>query len=101
MLDVGTGSGVLAILAAQHSDQVTAIDVNPRALMFARFNARLNGVSHLQLLEGSWFEPVAGRTFDLIACNPPYVARRFCCPTASTSRNASGGVTAGSSHVPR
>ena len=73
MLDVGTGSGVLALLGARHCEQVTAIDVNPRALMFARFNARLNDISNVELLEGSWFEPVAGRAFDLIVCNPPYV----------------------------
>jgi methylase of polypeptide subunit release factors len=73
MLDVGTGSGVLALLGARHCDEVTATDVNPRALMFARFNARLNGASNLEVLGGSWFEPVAGRTFDLVVCNPPYV----------------------------
>lgn len=73
MLDVGAGSGVLALLGAQHCDHVTATDVNPRALTFARFNAELNGVSNLELLEGSWFEPAAGRHFDLITCNPPYV----------------------------
>jgi SAM-dependent methyltransferase len=73
MLDVGTGSGVLALMGAAHCDQVTATDVNPRALMFARFNAGLNDVSNLELIEGSWFEPVAGRTFDLVVCNPPYV----------------------------
>lgn len=73
MLDVGTGSGVLALLGARHCDRVTGIDVNPRALMFARFNARLNDVSNVELLEGSWFEPVAGRAFDLIVSNPPYV----------------------------
>jgi SAM-dependent methyltransferase len=72
MLDVGTGSGVLALLGARHCDQVTAIDVNPRALTLARFNSRLNDISNLELLEGSWFEPVAGRAFDLIVSNPPY-----------------------------
>jgi methylase of polypeptide subunit release factors len=73
MLDVGTGSGVLALLGAEHYDRVTATDVNARALMLARFNAELNGFDNLELLEGSWFEPVAGRRFDLVVCNPPYV----------------------------
>jgi methylase of polypeptide subunit release factors len=73
MLDLGTGSGVLAVLGAAHCDAVTAVDVNPRALMFARFNAALNGIDNVELLEGSWFEPVAGRRFDLIVGNPPYV----------------------------
>jgi SAM-dependent methyltransferase len=73
MLDLGTGSGVLALLGAEHCGEVTAIDINTRALMFARFNARLNEIPDIELLEGSWFEPVAGRRFDLILGNPPYV----------------------------
>jgi SAM-dependent methyltransferase len=73
MLDLGTGSGILALLGAAHSDTVTAVDVNPRALMFARFNAALNECDNLELVEGSWFEPLAGRDFDLIVGNPPYV----------------------------
>ena len=73
MLDLGTGSGVLALLGAAHCGRVTAVDINERALMFARFNARLNDVPDIELLKGSWFEPVAGRRFDLILGNPPYV----------------------------
>ena len=73
MLDLGTGSGVLALLGAEHCGGVTAVDINARALMFARFNARLNEIPDIELLEGSWFEPVAGRRFDLILANPPYI----------------------------
>jgi methylase of polypeptide subunit release factors len=73
MLDLGTGSGVLALRGASHCDRVTAVDINPRALMFARFNAHLNFADNIEVLEGSWFEPVAGRRFDLIVGNPPYV----------------------------
>ena len=73
MLDLGTGSGVLALRGAAHCDRVTAVDINPRALMFAAFNATLNRADNVELLEGSWFEPVAGRRFDLIVGNPPYV----------------------------
>jgi SAM-dependent methyltransferase len=73
MLDLGTGSGVLALLGAEHCGRVTAVDINTRALMFARFNARLNELPDIELLAGSWFEPVAGRRFDLIHGNPPYV----------------------------
>jgi methylase of polypeptide subunit release factors len=72
-LDIGTGCGILAILAAGHSERVVATDVNPRALRFAAFNAQLNGVENLELREGSFFEPVAGETFGLAFCNPPYV----------------------------
>src|SRR5215471_9258213 len=72
-LDVGTGSGVLALLAAQHADRVIATDTNERALNMAAFNARLNGVDNIEWRLGSLFEPVEGCRFDLIVCNPPYV----------------------------
>jgi len=72
-LDVGTGCGVLALMAARHSEHVVGIDTNPRALNFAAFNAALNGFAHIEWRLGSLFEPVAGSRFDLIVCNPPYV----------------------------
>ena len=72
-LDLGTGSGILSLLAAAHSDRVVAIDSNPRALRMARFNAQLNGAAEIEFLEGNLFEPVAGRQFDLIVCNPPFI----------------------------
>jgi len=72
-LDLGTGPGIQALLAARHSERVVAVDVNERALAFARFNAGLNGASNLDIRQGSWFEPVEGERFDLIVANPPYV----------------------------
>jgi methylase of polypeptide subunit release factors len=72
-LDVGTGSGVQAILAASHTGRVVATDVNERALVFAAFIAQLNGVENLELRAGSFFEPAAGERFGLVTCNPPYV----------------------------
>jgi hypothetical protein len=72
-LDVGTGCGIQALLAARHSETVVATDVNPRALVFAEFNARLNGVGNVELELGSFFEPVRGRRFDLVLANPPFV----------------------------
>jgi methylase of polypeptide subunit release factors len=72
-LDVGCGGGVQALLAARHARQVVGVDVNPRALSLARFNARLNGVENVEWLEGDLFAPVAGRRFDLVVSNPPYV----------------------------
>ncbi len=71
-LDLGTGTGAHAMLAAGHSDKVIATDLNPRALDFARFNAQLNGISNIEFVEGDLFEPVKGKTFDLIVCNPPF-----------------------------
>ena len=72
-LDIGSGSGVLSILAAAHCDKVVATDINPRALNFTAFNAQLNGVSNIECLQGSLLDPVAGRTFDLVMSNPPFV----------------------------
>jgi SAM-dependent methyltransferase len=72
-LDLGTGGGYQALRAAGFARRVVAVDINPRALRFARFNARLNRAENLELREGDLFEPVAGETFDLAVCNPPYV----------------------------
>ena len=72
-LDLGTGSGVQALLAALHSGRVVAVDVNPRALRYTAFNANLNGSPNIECRRGSLFEPVTGERFDLIVANPPYV----------------------------
>jgi methylase of polypeptide subunit release factors len=72
-LDVGTGSGVQALLAARHASQVVASDINPRALVFTELNAALNAFTNIEVRQGSFFEAVAGERFDLITCNPPYV----------------------------
>jgi hypothetical protein len=72
-LDVGTGSGVHALLAARHADRVVATDVSPRALWMTQLNARLNGIENVETREGSFFEPVEGERFGLVISNPPYI----------------------------
>jgi len=72
MLDVCTGSGLLAVTAAIAGARATAVDVSRRAVTCAAVNARLNG-ARVRALRGSLFEPVAGERFDVIASNPPYV----------------------------
>ena len=72
-LDVGTGNGGQALLAARHSGHVVATDVNPRALGYTALNAALNGFDNVETRLGSLFAPVSGETFDLITCNAPYV----------------------------
>ncbi len=72
-LDLGTGSGVLAFLAARHSGRVVAVDRNPRALAFAAFNAWLNGIDNVSFVQGSFMETSRPGSFDLVTCNPPYV----------------------------
>jgi Methyltransferase small domain len=71
-LDLGTGSGVQALLAVDHSDYVAATDLNPRAVAFAAFTAQLNGIKKIEFIAGDGFAPVAGRKFDLIVSNPPF-----------------------------
>jgi methylase of polypeptide subunit release factors len=73
MLDLGTGSGVLALRAARHCARVVGVDINRRALGFAELNRRLNGLGNVEWREGDWLKPVAGERFDLIVSNPPYV----------------------------
>lgn len=72
VLDIGTGSGFQALISASRGARVTATDVNPRALAFARLNAVLNEIE-LELLAGSLYEPVAGRQFDQIVSNAPFI----------------------------
>src|SRR4051794_20887101 len=72
-LDIGTGSGAQALIAARHCEHVIATDLNPRAVAFTSLNAALNGLDNVEVRLGSLFEPVAGETFDLITCNAPYV----------------------------
>ena len=71
-LDLGTGCGVQTLHLARHADAITATDVNPRALELAALTLLLNGVE-AELLDGSLYEPVRDRRFDLITTNPPYV----------------------------
>jgi release factor glutamine methyltransferase len=72
LLDVCTGSGVLAVTGALHGAAATAVDVSRRAVATAWLNARVNGV-RVRALRGSLFEPVAHEAFDCIVSNPPYV----------------------------
>jgi SAM-dependent methyltransferase len=71
-LDIGTGTGVQALVAAKHSEKVMATDLNVRALALAAFNARLNGIENIEFRFGDGFAPVADQKFDLIVSNPPF-----------------------------
>jgi release factor glutamine methyltransferase len=78
IVDVGTGSGAIAVAVAKHAlaAVVTAIDISPQALEVARGNAELNGVAErLTFVEGDLLTPLpTGERFDIIVSNPPYVA---------------------------
>jgi methylase of polypeptide subunit release factors len=72
VLDIGTGNCAQALLAASHCEKVVATDVNARALNFSAFNALLNGCENIEFVFGGGFDPVGGRKFDLVVCNPPF-----------------------------
>lgn len=74
VLDVGTGAGVHAILAAAHADRAVGVDANPRAVNFARLNAILNDAWNAAFMEGDLFRPLGGERFDVILAHPPCVA---------------------------
>jgi len=73
MLDIGTGTGIAALLGAAHAERAWATDITARAVRFAEFNRRLAGIDNLTLLQGDMYAPVEGLTFDRITIHPPYV----------------------------
>lgn len=72
VLEIGTGTGLIAIKASKMADKVIAVDINPYAVECAQKNAEINGVS-LDVRHGDLFEPVEHEKFDLIVFNTPYL----------------------------
>lgn len=75
--DLGTGSGAIALAIASEcpSLHVSAVDVSGDALDLAKRNAARLQIGNVSFWRGSWFAPLAGRRFDALVSNPPYVAR--------------------------
>lgn len=75
VLDLGCGSGTLALALARPGSRVIATDINPRALALTELNARLNGLTNIETRQGDLLAPVAGEELDLVVSQPPFVPR--------------------------
>jgi Methyltransferase small domain len=73
VLEIGTGCGVVALLASGHADRVVATDFNPRAVNVASFNAIFNRRENIEFRHGDLFKPAGDEQFDRVLTNPPYV----------------------------
>jgi release factor glutamine methyltransferase len=100
VLELGTGSGAIAVSAAKGgARRVTVVDVSRRALATAWLNARINGV-RLTPRRGDLFAPVDGERFDIVVSNPPYLPSRDI-PTRGAARAWEGGGPDGRSILER
>jgi len=75
ILDLGTGSGAIALAIAKHRplSKVTAVDACIKALTIARENAQNLAITNIALCHSNWFDRLHSQTFDLIVSNPPYI----------------------------
>jgi len=76
ILDLGTGSGAIAVTLAKHrpDSRVTAVDLSPGALAVAKRNAKKHDARNINFIEANWFSGFSGEKFDVIVANPPYIA---------------------------
>lgn len=72
-LELCSGSGIAALLAARTAERAWAVDITERCTRFAAFNAALNGLDNVTALEGDLYEPVADLRFETIVAHPPYM----------------------------
>ncbi|WP_406535542.1 HemK2/MTQ2 family protein methyltransferase [Methanobrevibacter sp.] len=73
VLEIGTGSGIVAMYASRLTDNITVTDINFDACELARKNFEANSIENIEILFGNLFEPVENRKFDVILFNTPYL----------------------------
>jgi release factor glutamine methyltransferase len=73
VLEIGTGSGIVAMYASKLTDNITVTDINFDACELARKNFEENNIENIEILFGNLFEPVENRKFDVILFNTPYL----------------------------
>ncbi|MBP3790835.1 MAG: methyltransferase [Methanobrevibacter sp.] len=73
VLEIGTGSGIVAMYASRLTDRITVTDINFDACELARKNFEDNNIENIEILFGNLFEPVENRKFDVILFNTPYL----------------------------
>ena len=73
VLEIGTGSGIVAMYASRLTDEITVTDINFDACLLAEKNFKDNGIENIEILFGNMFEPVKNRKFDVILFNTPYL----------------------------
>lgn len=72
ILEIGTGSGIVALILAKKAKKVLAVDINPEAVRCAKENAARNKIKNAEFRESDLFENIRGK-FDIIVFNPPYL----------------------------
>jgi release factor glutamine methyltransferase len=73
VLEIGTGSGIIAMYASKMTDNIVATDINFNAVELAEKNFLSNGIENIQVILGNLFEPVKNQKFDVILFNAPYL----------------------------
>lgn len=95
VVDMGTGCGILGVIAATKADEVVAVDINPYAVRCAKENAELNHVAEkMSFVQGDLFSSIrTGERFDLVLFNAPYLPSDHEDEDSWLARSWTGGVS--------